>query len=111
MVQLLRECEELPPAAPRPVADPASRAAGRRSTSATDRVAHSLLTALAAPAPHHHSKEYTQKYASAVSGSARYCCSVLILLYAGDRPVEMIVDIVIVNVGCNILNNMFILPY
>lgn len=71
MVQLLRECEALPPAAPRPAGDAASRAAGRRSTSATDRVAHSLLTALAAPAPHH-SKDYTQKYASVVSESVPY---------------------------------------
>nr|XP_026486703.1 integrator complex subunit 1 [Vanessa tameamea] len=59
VLQLLRECEDLPPATPQLLVAGEARAVARRSTSATDRVAHALLTALAAP--HHHSKEHSQK--------------------------------------------------
>ncbi|XP_052744112.1 integrator complex subunit 1 isoform X2 [Bicyclus anynana] len=60
ILQLLRECEERPPAVPDVVASADALSAARRSTCATDRVSHSLLTMLAA-APPHHSKELQQK--------------------------------------------------
>ncbi|CAH0728666.1 unnamed protein product, partial [Brenthis ino] len=64
VLQLLRECEALPGAGARRLA----RAdAARRSTSATDRVAHALLTALAAP--HHHSKEHAQRMSRTEAGA------------------------------------------
>ncbi|XP_045776448.1 integrator complex subunit 1 isoform X2 [Maniola jurtina] len=60
ILQLLRECEERPPATFDDIAPADMMSAARRSTSATDRVSHSLLTTLAA-APPHHSKEHSQK--------------------------------------------------
>ena len=63
--QLLRECTELPGSedvllgsGPDTDTD-AETSVARFSTSATDRVSHSVLTVLAAP--HHHSKEHSQK--------------------------------------------------
>ncbi|XP_061384409.1 integrator complex subunit 1 [Danaus plexippus] len=57
VLHLLRTCGDRP--AVLEVSPAAVRAAAWRSTSATDKVSHCLLTALAAP--HHHSKENSQK--------------------------------------------------
>ncbi|XP_050664599.1 integrator complex subunit 1 [Leptidea sinapis] len=66
VVQLLRECEGRAARggaadAVARAADERGRAAARASTSATDRVSHTLLTALAASADAHHSKDHGNK--------------------------------------------------
>ncbi|CAK1547521.1 unnamed protein product [Leptosia nina] len=85
ILQLLRECEERPGSNPLDIDPPELRAAARSSTSATDRVSHTLLTALA-PNIHQSGKEHTQK-AWRIEAAARAVWSRVV--GAGERALPL----------------------